>query len=67
LDYTRSHAIAATSAAIENIRFEVVPHPPYSPDLALSDFWLFGNISKEFIPHVLENSSLYGKMVSRTA
>jgi hypothetical protein len=21
-----------------------VPHPPYSPDLALSDFWSFGYI-----------------------
>jgi hypothetical protein len=21
-----------------------VPHPPYSPDLAPSDFWLFGRI-----------------------
>jgi hypothetical protein len=25
---------------IQNIKFEVVPHPAYSADLAPSDFWL---------------------------
>jgi hypothetical protein len=24
----------------------VVPHPPYSPDLAPSDFWLFPNLKE---------------------
>jgi len=24
-----------------SLKFTVVPHPPYSPDLAPSDFWLF--------------------------
>ena len=33
---------AATSAAIESMGFEVVPHPPHSPDLEMSDFWFFG-------------------------
>ena len=26
--------------------FEVLPHPPYSPDLAPSDYWLFGAMKK---------------------
>jgi hypothetical protein len=24
-----------------SLKFTVVPHPPFSPDLASSDFWLF--------------------------
>jgi histone-lysine N-methyltransferase SETMAR len=40
------HTSAATSAAVNSIRFEVVPHPPYSPYLAPSDFWLFGALKK---------------------
>jgi hypothetical protein len=26
-----------------------VPHPPYSPDLALSDFWIFGHIETDLV------------------
>ena len=25
---------------------KTVPHPPYSPDLALSDFWLFAKLRR---------------------
>jgi histone-lysine N-methyltransferase SETMAR len=45
-DNARSHTHAATSAAVESIGFEIVPHPPYRPDLALSDFWLFTALKK---------------------
>jgi len=27
---------------VENMEYEVLPHPPYSPDLAPSDYQLFG-------------------------
>ena len=30
----------------ESIRFNVVSHPPYSPDLASSQFWLFVTLKK---------------------
>jgi hypothetical protein len=40
------HTNAASSALIENIQFEVVPCPPYSPDLALSDFWFFAALKE---------------------
>jgi histone-lysine N-methyltransferase SETMAR len=29
-------------STIEELRFECIPHPPYSPDLASSDFHVFG-------------------------
>jgi hypothetical protein len=35
-----------TSVAIETISFEVVLHALYSPDLELSDFFLFGAFKK---------------------
>ena len=41
------NASAATFAAKESIGFEDAPHPPpYSPDLAPSDFGLFGALKK---------------------
>jgi hypothetical protein len=54
----RHHTYGATSAAIEKIRFEVVPHHLYSLDLVLSYcltsgcFQLSRYMSKEFISHV---------------
>jgi histone-lysine N-methyltransferase SETMAR len=45
-DYTRPHNSATTSAAVDSNVFEVVPHPPYSPDLAPPHFWLFGALKK---------------------
>ena len=49
LGYARPHTTTATSAAIANFRFEVVPHPPYRPDLAPSDFGLFSGLKKHLI------------------
>jgi hypothetical protein len=45
-DNGRCHHGAVTSAVIELIRFEVVPHLAYSQDLAPSDFWLFAALKK---------------------
>jgi len=33
---------------LQQLGWEVLPHPPYSPDLAPSDFHLFGPL-KEFL------------------
>jgi len=38
----RPHTATATVSTIEELRFECIPHPPYSPDLAPSDFHVFG-------------------------
>jgi hypothetical protein len=47
LGYARPNTRAATSAAIERIGFEIVAHPPYSLDLAPSDFCLFATLKKQ--------------------
>lgn len=33
-------------AKIHELKFEMLPHPPYSPDLAPSDYHLFPNLKK---------------------
>jgi histone-lysine N-methyltransferase SETMAR len=40
-DNVKPHTATATVSTIEVLRFECIPHPPYSSDLALSDFHVF--------------------------
>ena len=44
-DNARSHTANMTKAPIQELEWEVLPHPPYSPDLAPSDFHLFPSLS----------------------
>ncbi|KAJ8705419.1 hypothetical protein PYW08_012465 [Mythimna loreyi] len=37
---------AAAMAKLVELRYELLPHPPYSPDLAPCDFFLFPNLKK---------------------
>ncbi|XP_018340261.1 PREDICTED: uncharacterized protein LOC108747353 [Trachymyrmex septentrionalis] len=44
-------------AKLHELNFELLPHPPYSPDLAPSDYWLFADLKKmlaEILGHILE-------------
>ena len=41
-DNTRLHTSLKTVEHVANLGWTVLPHPPYSPDLATSDFHLFG-------------------------
>ena len=36
----------ATMAKLNELSFELLPHPPYSPDLAPSDYYLFADLKK---------------------
>jgi [histone H3]-lysine36 N-dimethyltransferase SETMAR len=47
-DNARPHTSHATAAVIAAKGWNVLPHPPYSPDLAPSDFFLFGPL-KDFL------------------
>jgi transposase len=40
-DNTLPHTAARTRALLENFNWELFDHPPYSPDLAPSDYHLF--------------------------
>ena len=45
-DNAPAHTSRETKAAISKLGFEFLPHPPYSPDLAPSDFWLFSKMKE---------------------
>jgi transposase len=45
-DNARPHAAADTVDTLHALKFEVLEHPPYSPDLAPSDFHLFGHMKE---------------------
>lgn len=38
--------VRADMSKLNELKFELLPHPPYSPDLAPSDFFLFPNLKK---------------------
>ena len=40
-DNARPHMSKIAGDIIDDIGFEVIDHPPYSPDLSPCDFWLF--------------------------
>ena len=43
-DIARPHTARATVDALETLKFEVLSHPPYSPDLAPSNFHFFPHL-----------------------
>ena len=47
-DKARSHKAKKVDDYLAQKKFTVPPHPAYSPDLAPSDFYLFGKLKKKF-------------------
>ena len=41
------HSSKVAMQSVRDCEFELLPHPPYSPDLAPSDFFLFSKLKKE--------------------
>ena len=46
-DNARPHTARATVEKIRTFGWEILPHPPYSPDLAPSDYHLFGSVKEQ--------------------
>jgi len=46
-DDERPHTAPTTTEALETLKFEVLSHPPYSPDLAPSDFHFFPHLKRD--------------------
>ncbi len=54
-DNARPHTAGQTLQAIDQLGFTTLPHPPYSPDLAPSDYWLFSEMKKSIRGKKFEN------------
>ena len=45
-DNARPHTSAQTMETLRGLNMEILPDPPYSPDLAQSNNYLFGSVKK---------------------
>ena len=45
-DNAPCHKSMKSMAKLQELGFELLPHPPYSPDLAPSDFFLFSDLKR---------------------
>ena len=45
-DNTRPHVAQWTQKKLNELGFETLPHPPYSPDLAPTDYYFFKHLDK---------------------
>ncbi|EGI64132.1 Mariner Mos1 transposase [Acromyrmex echinatior] len=44
-DNARPHVAAPVKTYMETLNWEILPHPPYSPDIAPSDYHLFRSMA----------------------
>ena len=54
-DNARPHTAALTKEKLNSIGFLVLEHPPYSPDLAPSDFYLFSPLKRYLSGRTFDN------------
>ena len=62
-DNARPHAACLTSEASAKMGWEVLPHPSYSPDLAPSDYHLFGFVKDQLRGQRYETTEAIQKAV----
>lgn len=45
-DNARPHVAKSVKAELATFGWRIIPHPPYSPDLAPTDYWLFSHLQR---------------------
>ena len=53
-DNAPAHTSQVAMTAATECGFEIIPHPPYSPDMVLSDFYMFSKLNSIFMVHSME-------------
>lgn len=56
-DNARPHIAKSVRAELETFGWRVLAHPPYSPDLAPSDYWLFSHLHQFLNGQHFDNES----------
>jgi histone-lysine N-methyltransferase SETMAR len=56
-DNARPHVANLVKAKLERLGWELLPHPPYSPDLAPSDYHLFRSLSNDLRGRKFKNET----------
>ena len=56
-DNAPPHKAGKTMDVLKNLGFQCIDHPPYSPDLAPSDYFLFPNLKKALKGRKFSNDS----------
>lgn len=46
-DNAKPHVAKPVKQYLETLKWDVLPHPPYSPDIAPSDYWLFRRMQND--------------------
>jgi histone-lysine N-methyltransferase SETMAR len=62
-DNASSHTAKHTQDILQRMKWEILMHPPYSPDLAPSDFHLFPHLKKHLRGHHFETEDELKKAV----
>ena len=55
-DNARPHVAARTANTIQKLKWNVLPHPPYSPELDPSDYYLFGPLKEHLGGKMFRNN-----------
>ena len=63
-DNAKPHVSIETQQKIRELGWEVLPHPPYSPDIAPSDYHLFGSLSHHLSGKEFENEEAVKQDIS---
>jgi len=50
-DNARPHVAKVVKKYLETLKWDILPHPPYSPDIAPSDLWLFRRMQHDLAGH----------------
>ena len=57
-DNAKPHTSKKTKKSIEELRIKIIKHPPYSPDLAPSDYYLFPRLKDNIRGKRFKNKEL---------
>jgi len=50
-DNARPHVAKVVKTYLKMLKWDVLPHSPYSPDIAPSDYWLFRRMQYDLANH----------------